>query len=35
VLLVDVLDYKQHRDEQRERVLRRMGEEATASRLEY
>ena len=35
VLLVDVLDYKQHRDEQRKRVLRRMGEEATASGLEY
>ena len=35
VLLTDVLDYKQHRDERRERVLRRMGEEATPSGLEY
>jgi excisionase family DNA binding protein len=35
VLLADVLEYKRHRDEHRETVLRRMGEEATGSGLEY
>lgn len=35
VRLADVLDYKRHRTEQREAVLRRMGERAEEDGLEY